>query len=110
MRFSFVLVLRLFVLLSVISQITAGLAGAEGNRWASIGPNIGSILTLAIDPSRSNTIYVGTFYGGIFKTTDGGRNWSAANGPTDTNRAGLPTASFSMVFSLWYKRTSCEKW
>ena len=47
---------------------------------------------LAIDPQNTNTLYVGTgggpttMDGSVFKSTDGGASWSAAN-------SGLPTSS-----------------
>jgi photosystem II stability/assembly factor-like uncharacterized protein len=34
---------------------------------------------LAIDPSRSATIYAGTFAGGVLKSNDGGASWTAIN-------------------------------
>jgi photosystem II stability/assembly factor-like uncharacterized protein len=34
---------------------------------------------LAIDPSNSGTVYLGTNGDGIFKSTDGGADWNAAN-------------------------------
>jgi hypothetical protein len=40
------------------------------------GPEGGSILSLAIDPSNNRTVYAGTSYGGgVFKTMDGCETW-----------------------------------
>ena len=51
--------------------------------WTSNGPEGGNIDVLAIDPQTSATLYAGT-WGGVFKSTDGGGNWSAVNaGLTD---------------------------
>ena len=52
-----------------------------GASWAAVndgfeGSNI--ILTLAIDPFKTNTVYAGTG-NGLFKSTNGGKNWNAAN-------------------------------
>lgn len=46
--------------------------------WESAGPlNIGGRITsLAVDPTNENIIFIGAASGGIFKTTDGGQNWS----------------------------------
>ena len=50
----------------------------QNTPWRLEGPhNIGGrINSILIDPTNSNTIYVGTPASGIFKTTDGGQNWS----------------------------------
>ncbi len=54
---------------------------AEFWSWVSIGPrNIaGRIRALAADPADFNTLYAGAAGGGIWKTTDMGRNWRALN-------------------------------
>ncbi|MEI6206917.1 MAG: SUMF1/EgtB/PvdO family nonheme iron enzyme [Desulfuromonadales bacterium] len=50
-------------------------------------PSGGSnVYSLAIDPSDPQTIYAGTIGGGVFKSTNGGTNWSAVStGLTNTN-------------------------
>ena len=52
-------------------NITAG-----NNTWTTNGPPGGYIHALAIDPGSPNTIYAGTLDGGVFKSTNGGANWS----------------------------------
>ena len=48
------------------------------------GPTGGSITSIAVDPANSSTVYAGTDGGGIFKSSDGGQSWAAANsGLTD---------------------------
>ena len=49
--------------------------------WTPLGPgNIGGrIRSIVIRPTNSNHILVGGVSGGIWKTTDGGSNWSAKN-------------------------------
>src|SRR5439155_5683947 len=54
-------------------------AGAAPNVWKSHGPGGGTINALAIDPKTSTTLYTGTSYGGVFKSTDGGGSWSTFN-------------------------------
>ncbi len=46
--------------------------------WTVRGPaNIGArINAVAIDPTDENTMYAGFAVGGLYKTTDGGENWS----------------------------------
>ena len=41
---------------------------------------------LAIDPATPSHLYAGTYGGGVFKSTNGGGNWSAVNtGLTNTD-------------------------
>jgi uncharacterized repeat protein (TIGR02543 family) len=47
-------------------------------RWISIGPEGGSVEALAIDPQTPDTLYAGTYHG-VFKSTNGGTNWTAMN-------------------------------
>lgn len=49
-------------------------------------PTRTSVESLAIDPRRPSTLYAGTGFGGIFKTTDAGATWAAFN-------VGLPVLS-----------------
>src|SRR5947209_12664211 len=55
---------------------------AGDNVWTSLGPDGGSITALVIDPQNTSTVYAATG-NGVFKTTDKGASWTAAN-------AGLP--------------------
>lgn len=50
-----------------------GLVGSGDN--PPIGTVTGAVEAIATDPSSSNTIYVGTVGGGIWKTTNGGVSW-----------------------------------
>ena len=47
--------------------------------WQNMAPITGSVLSIAIDPTDSRVIYVGTNSDGVFKTTDGGISWAAIN-------------------------------
>ena len=47
---------------------------ANGAGWISVGPEGGTINTVAIDPKTPSTLYVGT-EGGVFKSTNAGTNW-----------------------------------
>lgn len=59
-----------------------------GGAWEVAGPlNInGRINSVVVNPSNSNEIYAGTAFGGVFKTTDGGLNWT----PLFDTEANLP--------------------
>lgn len=39
------------------------------------GPFGGVVLALVVDPSQTETLYVGVFGQGVFKSSDGGRHW-----------------------------------
>ena len=67
--------------LSLLFWSVTALAGV--NRWTSRGPEGASILSLAIDPTRPDTLYAGTgsysgghFTNSIIKSVDGGRTWA----------------------------------
>ena len=49
-----------------------------GGNWINTGLTDTSVYALAIDPKTPATLYAGTD-GGVFKSTDGGMNWSAVN-------------------------------
>ena len=70
------LLISVFVLLGVSH---AGNVSAGTNVWTSIGPEGGTISVLAIDPVTPTILYAGTEYGGVFRSTNGGGNWSTVN-------------------------------
>ncbi|OGO16903.1 MAG: hypothetical protein A2Z14_01930 [Chloroflexi bacterium RBG_16_48_8] len=49
-----------------------------GNSWTQVstGLNGAKIHFLAIDPAQTQTLYAATYYNGIFKSSNGGENWS----------------------------------
>ena len=63
--------------LVLLGLLSASPAGAVNNQWTSIGPEGGDIMSFAIDPINSQTVYAGG--GGVFKTTTGGASWSPVN-------------------------------
>jgi len=44
-----------------------------------IGPYSGTIIAIVYDPVDPQVIYAGSFGSGVFKSTDGGLNWSSVN-------------------------------
>src|SRR5256712_12589669 len=68
--------LMLSVLLLVVNLHRAE---AGVNAWTTNGPHSETINALAIDPQTPTTLYAGTSGHGVFKSTDGGGNWSAGN-------------------------------
>lgn len=60
----------------------------------SYGKGIGRIDRIAFHPSDANTFYVGTPYGGLWKTTDHGQTWKCL---TDT----IPSIGISGIVVSW---------
>ncbi len=56
-------------------------AGISSGGWTWIGPgNIGGrVRSILIDPGNPDNMWTGSVSGGIWKTTDGGANWSPVN-------------------------------
>ena len=57
------------------------------SNWSAINSRLTNtdVYSLAIDPKNTQTIYAGTYGGGVFKSTNGGSNWSKINsGLTNT--------------------------
>jgi len=60
------------------ASITSALsAPAEAAMWSTNGPYGVGVQALAVIAPR--TLYAGTVFGGVFKSTDGGSSWSAIN-------------------------------
>lgn len=71
----------LFAALTTLALIAPS-AGASGiPSWEFVGPaNIGGrILAISIDPTNANVIVVGAAAGGIWRSTNGGANWTAVD-------------------------------
>lgn len=69
--------------------MSSSAAATTSGPWVPIGPNvstrtvwntlrgIGRVNIVTFHPSNTNTMFVGTPAGGIWKTTDGGQNWTS---------------------------------
>lgn len=66
------------VLLAFLAIALAGTLFAGRNQWTPVGPEGGAVAALAADPQNPSTVYAATC-AGVFKTVDGGANWSAVN-------------------------------
>ncbi len=61
---------------------------ASANFWTGTEwPSYGYVMALAVSPTRGGSLlFAGTFYNGVFLSTDGGASWTQANnGLTDTS-------------------------
>ena len=65
----------------------------RGEHLAPCRPPTRDVQALAIDPRDSETLYAAGAEGGIFKSTNGGRNWTVL-------QAGLETSDWSEVLVL----------
>lgn len=81
LRFARIVPLRFVVLCAAL--VAGGLAGPpsataqeEPGQWTPIGPDQAIVFALRRHPADPNRVYVGTFDGGIYKSSDGGTNWS----------------------------------
>jgi photosystem II stability/assembly factor-like uncharacterized protein len=68
--------IRLLCAALLIASATTAQAGI--NVWTSHGPAGGGVTALAIDPVTPHTLYAGTGYGGVSKSTDAGTTWQVA--------------------------------
>ncbi len=57
-----------------------------GASWTKTSPGLQSVDSIAIDPTNSSVVYAGAT--GLFKTTDGGNNWTTLNIPANDARVG----------------------
>jgi photosystem II stability/assembly factor-like uncharacterized protein len=51
----------------------------RGDTWVNTGPDGGVVHCIATSPSDASVVYVGIANGGIYRSSDGGATWSAAN-------------------------------
>ncbi len=68
----------------------------EYGAWTSIGPSTGiggRILSLAVHPTTTTTVFAGSASGGIWKTTNGGTSWAYV--PTNQPVLSVPTIIIS---------------
>ncbi|MCC6765063.1 MAG: DUF4215 domain-containing protein [Deltaproteobacteria bacterium] len=69
----------LVVLLACLALLVPSVV--VGGVWEGDGPPGGSVVSLAFDPSDTDTIFIGAEVDGLFKSTNGGVNWTPVDGP-----------------------------
>jgi hypothetical protein len=89
-----------------------------GNTWTGISNGLRTVgvLSLAIDPAHTSTVYAGTYTNGVFKSMDGGATWT----PTSADLPTLPVNALAVdaegvVYaaddaSLYCSRDGGESW
>ena len=70
--------LSLFAILIILLFLPSAWSMDYG--WSPIGPYGGTIWSIAVDPNNTETVYAGTWFGGIFKSSDFGNSWETING------------------------------
>jgi hypothetical protein len=87
----------------VASLLSIGVAAAGVNLWTTNGPVGGSVSGLLVDPNDPSTLYVGTKHSGVFKSRDGGANWSSASVglPFFVDALALSPSSTNVLYSMW---------
>ena len=90
MRAAFLVRALLLAPFGIFGEVSE-LASQVGPFWASVGPEgINAILSLAVDPATTSTLYAGTDGAGVFKSTDRTATWSSSS-------AGLTDASVRVL-------------
>ena len=67
------------VLMALLPLAAAGSVSAGDAAWTGLGPKGKSITAIAVDPHNPKMLYAGTTGGGLFKSTDGGTDWTETN-------------------------------
>ena len=108
--------------LALLSFFAASSVSSSTNSWSRSGPVVGTVAALAVSPSNPLIVYADVTSGsggfdpassttGIYKSTDGGSNWSRnglvgqrlfslAVDPTDPNKVYAGTASNGLFKSI----------
>jgi photosystem II stability/assembly factor-like uncharacterized protein len=84
-----------FVLLGALPVRSDALIEAE-NTWSPIGPQFSTVLALEHDPERANIMLAGTYFGGLYRSTDYGFTWQHV----------IADFSSRSIFSISYPSTS----
>jgi photosystem II stability/assembly factor-like uncharacterized protein len=64
--------------------------------WVPLGPDGGFVASLAVDPSRPSVLYAGTFFTGVFKSTDAGATWTWVGAGLDAERGLRPILALAV--------------
>ncbi len=73
---------------SLLFFVAAGVFAASA--WTPIGPWGGAAYGLSIDPKDANVLFAGTYSGGVWKSKDGGANWTRLTAQIDDSHSGVP--------------------
>src|SRR5262245_14974420 len=76
------------------------MSGFSVTSFSTVGFS-GKVTSIAVDPSKSATVYAATIGSGTYKTSDGGQTWIASNAglPKDILSLALDPASPGIVYA-----------
>jgi photosystem II stability/assembly factor-like uncharacterized protein len=78
--------ISLILLSLILVSLAIGINGIFGKgSWKNIGPEGGSIISLAINPVNDNIVYAGTT-SNVYKSVNGGITWIAISAALDNHR------------------------
>src|SRR5215813_7218009 len=86
--------------------LASALASAE-QQWQPVGPDGGTVRSLASDPKNPDRIFLGTSAGNLYLSTDNGANWSRFASPGKSAEMVLdhividPSDSRNMMIAAW---------
>jgi photosystem II stability/assembly factor-like uncharacterized protein len=112
-RRTLILVAALAVALVSAGQGNPAVAGV--NQWTDLGPEGGWVLALAISGVDPDIVYAGTFDGGVYRSDDGGANWTRTIAGGDYREIAIHPADPDIIFAagddgLWSTRDGGESW
>jgi photosystem II stability/assembly factor-like uncharacterized protein len=64
----------------VLLGILGPIAPLAAQTWTPLGPEGGIVDVFALAPSNAQAVYAGMLGGGVYRSGDGGKSWSAASG------------------------------
>src|SRR5262245_3520850 len=107
-------------LASLVVLLSIGVPAAPAQVWVFKGPApitngqvspsgtaAGGVQRILVDPTNNNTLYIGATNGGVWKTTDGGTNWTPLTDNLGSNSIGAlamdPTNNQTVIagFGRW---------
>ena len=66
----------LYKYICLLALLLPSISEAIDETWEPIGPYVASAFSYAVHPTDPNIIYLGLFFNGIYKSTDGGYTWA----------------------------------
>lgn len=70
--------------LALVCTSTSSSYGQRPGIWEPVGPSQATVFALELDPNTPSTVYAGTYFGGIYRSSDLGASWIPVPGPYTT--------------------------